>query len=365
MKKPMIRYKNEGPFFIALRREVKSYFSALRINKFANLNWYIKAVLLGILYMSTYAFMLIWGDNAGAVLIAYGILGALTIIIGLNIGHDAAHMAISPNKGVNNFFLKVFDVLGTSSKVWRMRHVYGHHPFPNVIHFDEDIAQSRLLRIFPKDKMEWFHKYQHLYAPIIMVLVYTLNWMFIRDFVDSKRKMIGTRKVNRSTKVGVLRLLFNKLFFLIFILGIPIWMHGHIGQFLLGYLIMHICSGLVVSVALVSAHIGDYQEFPVPDEDGLLPYSWGEHQLATTSDFCTDSWVFNSLFGGFNHHVIHHLFPNVNHIHYPALTQILRDTAKRFGIPYHCEQNLLKVFTSHFNLLKNQGFHAWQQEFDI
>jgi len=33
--------------------------------------------------------------------------------------------------------------------------------------------------------------------------------------------------------------------------------------------------------------------------------------------------------------VVHHLFPNVCHTHYPAIAPIVLDTCREFGIPYH------------------------------
>ena len=105
-------------------------------------------------------------------------------------------------------------------------------------------------------------------------------------------------------------------------------------------------------MALISAHIGEHSVYPEPNEHGEMPTSWVRHQMITTSDFATESKLLTHLFGGFNHHVVHHLFPNICHIHYPKLTEILKATCKEFGMPYNSTPTLLDAMFSHLKFLK-------------
>ena len=65
--------------------------------------------------------------------------------------------------------------------------------------------------------------------------------------------------------------------------------------------------------------------------------------------------LLNLLFGGFNHHVTHHLFPSICHIHYPKLTPIIAQTCQEFGLDYRHESSFLNAYFAHYRLLKNNG----------
>ena len=89
---------------------------------------------------------------------------------------------------------------------------------------------------------------------------------------------------------------------------------------------------LTIIVILLTTHMLEDSHFPDPDENGLMPYSWSKHQVLTTSDYATDSGIITHLFGGFNHHVIHHLFQHICHIHYPELTLIFHQQYSRHRV---------------------------------
>ena len=67
------------------------------------------------------------------------------------------------------------------------------------------------------------------------------------------------------------------------------------------------------------------------------------------------NWFLNFFFGGFNHHVAHHLFPSINHTHCTAITPIIKQTAQEFGLQYNHEDSFFNAYLSHFRLLKNNG----------
>jgi linoleoyl-CoA desaturase len=59
--------------------------------------------------------------------------------------------------------------------------------------------------------------------------------------------------------------------------------------------------------------------------------------------------------GGINIHVIHHILPQVCHVHYPALTNILKDVCDEFGLAYHENPNFFTALKRHYLLLKQLG----------
>jgi linoleoyl-CoA desaturase len=52
--------------------------------------------------------------------------------------------------------------------------------------------------------------------------------------------------------------------------------------------------------------------------------------------------------------VAHHLFPTVNHIHYFALTKIIKQTASEFNILYR-NRSLINILVEHMKFLKALG----------
>ena len=61
------------------------------------------------------------------------------------------------------------------------------------------------------------------------------------------------------------------------------------------------------------------------------------------------------LIGGLNYQVEHHVLPDVCHVHYKNLTNIVADTAKEFGMPYHVKKNLFQAIGDHIKMLRSLG----------
>ncbi len=353
---PSLKFKKDDIFFKYLRTEINAYFTATALTKKATSFWYVKAWSFITLYIVTYSFLLIYGKHISVLYACYATLGTLSILLGLNIGHDAAHGSISKNQSVNKRYAIVFDILGGNSYIWRIRHVYAHHPYPNVIGFDSDIKQSKLVRIFPRDAYLKFHRFQHIYTPILLIFSYTLNWFLIRDFQDFYVQRFGKKIIKKHPKGTFQKIVLFKLLYLSFILVVPLLSMGINRHLFFGFLVMNVFSGILISIALVSTHVGAHHEFPLPNAEGDFDHTWSTHQIATTSDFCTNNKLTNFFFGGFNHHVIHHLFPDINHVHYVNITPVLKKAARKFDVNYRTEENLFHVFKSHITLLKREGY---------
>ena len=97
----------------------------------------------------------------------------------------------------------------------------------------------------------------------------------------------------------------------------------------------------------------DKAEFPTEEEakdNSLL-----EHQLKTTANFSTKNKLVTWYTGGLNFQVEHHLFPTINHVHYPKIAEIVRKTAEEFKLPYNEYRTTVEALKGHFNHLKNMG----------
>jgi linoleoyl-CoA desaturase len=75
------------------------------------------------------------------------------------------------------------------------------------------------------------------------------------------------------------------------------------------------------------------------------------HQISSANDFHPFSTVANFIFGGFNCHVAHHLFPSVPHPYYPDISRIIYRNLAGKNIAIH-QTSYLGGIASHIRLLK-------------
>ena len=95
--------------------------------------------------------------------------------------------------------------------------------------------------------------------------------------------------------------------------------------------------------------------FPVPSEEGKMENEWMIHQLKTTANFAKNSKLITWFVGGLNFQIEHHLFPNICHIHYDKISDIVRATVEEYGLIYNCHKTYLEAVYSHYRMLKQLG----------
>lgn len=352
MIKPIYKKADSDDFFKKLQKEVHE--NVLNDKAIQRQN-VIKSFALLFAYFTIYFCILFWGDSLFSLFLLYILLGWSTIILFINAFHDAAHGALFKNKKYNHIFMNVLELFGSNSYIWSKRHLLLHHPYPNVQNWDTDIKQSDIVHIFPDSPLLNIHKYQHIYMWFIYPF-YTLNWLFIRDFKD----FFGTKdnyvkRILTIPRVEYVKLFAAKLFNLIYLVIIPILVLNHPWYIIFAaWITMHISASLLGVIALISTHVDENAIFPMPPEDGKLNITWALHQMSVTKDFSADSKLANFLFGGFTHHVAHHLFPGVAHTYYPKITPIIRRYANEYNLPYTCYP-VYQAIKSHYYLLKKNG----------
>jgi linoleoyl-CoA desaturase len=277
------------------------------------------------------------------------------ILAFINSFHDAVHGALFRTPRYNEWFSFLLELFGSNSWLWQKRHMSLHHAYPNIQDWDIDVRQSDMIRIFPNSPLFNYHKYQHLYMWLIYPM-YSLNWIFIRDLKD----FFGTennyvKRIYEIPKIEYFRMIVAKAFNLFYLIGIPMMvLHQPWYIVVAGWLSMHLVGSSLGVIALISTHVDDGAEFPTVPESGVMPTTWAAHQLRVTKDFSPDSKIANFLFGGFTHHVAHHLFPGVAHTYYPAITNVIRRYADQYGLPY-TSYPLLRAVASHSRLLRRNG----------
>ena len=340
------------PEFRRLRKEVDALVKSLESGKKPVIK--LKAVLFPLLYIAAYVTLLAAGENPWVFYLSYLSMGLLIIMNFLNLIHDAVHGVVFKNSTLNKIYLHFFDLLGANSFIWKIRHIRLHHSFPNIMNWDSDFEQSPLVRVFPHAKAEKFHKYQHIYLPFLYPM-YLFNWLLVRDFKDFFKKDTLVHKVAKIPKVEYVKLFVFKIVFIGYTLIAPKLVLGlGWGVILSGWGLMIFAASIFSLVVLLSPHANTHSEFPEPDPEGNLPYSWFKHQLVCTNDVTNDSFFIRFFMGSFNYHIAHHLFPDVHHSYYPEITKLLEKFAQEHDLPYS-KQSLFQSLRSHYQLLRQNA----------
>ncbi|MDB5197456.1 MAG: fatty acid desaturase [Flaviaesturariibacter sp.] len=341
-------------FFQSLKKSVDDYFKTNNIKKTGDWRLYSKALILVPLCLAIYIVLLTNTPPLAISLVLCAILGMAIGSIGFNIMHDACHGAYSSKKWVNTLFGYTLNAVGGNTFFWKLKHNILHHTYTNIHGVDDDIAQSKLLRQSPTQEWWPIHRYQHIYLTVAYSLTIFM-WAGVRDFEKYFKKKVYNTPISPMSWQDHVIFWVSKAAYAFFYIVLPIMMVGW-QAWLIGYLTMGIVIGVVISYVFQLAHAVEGPEFSaVGLEDKQIETEWAVHQIKTTANFAPKNKFINWYVGGLNFQVEHHLFPRISHIHYPALSQIVQDKCKEFGLPYHSFNTLGEAIASHVRLMKHLG----------
>lgn len=359
MKKKNIRFEraDQRKFFTTLNKRVNDYFRQKSLKKTGNFKLYFKTLIMFILLVTPYFLITIFNfhfalDFALCIIMGIGVAG-----VGMNVMHDANHGSFSSKKWVNKIMGSSIYLLAGNVYNWKVQHNLLHHTFTNIHEHDEDLEAGRILRFSKHTPWKKHHRYQHLYSILLYGLL-TINWSLTSDITQMiryrKQKLsVGTEK--SDTYMWSILILTKILYFIIWIV-LPIFVFDIAWyQVVIGFFVMHYIAGLILSMIFQLAHIVEKAETPTPNESGFMKNTWAIHQLFTTANFGTRSKFLNWFSGGLNHQIEHHIFPNISHVHYSKIAEIVKSTAKEFNLPYHEYSSIWIAIESHFNHLKHLG----------
>ncbi|MFK7921510.1 MAG: fatty acid desaturase [Bacteroidia bacterium] len=345
---------NKSDFLKTLRQKIRLYFEQSGNTRYGNQKVYFKAILIGLVFIVanilalTNAFPGVWG------LLPAGLIGLSMTGFLFNVAHDASHGAFSDKAHINRIMSHSWDFFGMSSYVWSLKHNLSHHSRTNVHGSDIDIEQGVLLRFEPHTERRWYHRWQHLYAPLLYAHFGFFAILF-RDFQMMGMHQFANKKIPQHPRSAWRSLLIGKLWFATWFALLP---HLLIArpwtEILLGQYITLTIAGIYAVMTLVVPHINRGNSFPLPSEEGIIEGSWAEHQVEATLDFAVDSRLAQWLTGGLNTHVCHHVFPNICHVHYRQLTRLIQETAQEFELDYR-SYRFGEIIRSHFKFLRDLG----------
>ncbi|RYD82866.1 MAG: hypothetical protein EOP53_02460 [Sphingobacteriales bacterium] len=275
--------------------------------------------------------------------------GFSMLLFAFNFAHDFSHGTVFKSRKLNSLcFIFIYTLVGAHAEAWKQRHITSHHFAPNVEDYDSDMEISNLIRVIPNSKYLAHHRFQHFYAPFAY-MTYSLFWIFIKDFVLLFSADEFTKKKGLKYHVSFW---LQKAVYFTYLLLLPLLFSPQEWYVVLGsFLLMHLLQSLFLLFTFFMTHHVEATFYPTTDDDGFITTSWLMNQIKSSNDFYPFSQFANFIFGGFNNHIAHHLFPHIHHIHYPKLNRILYKILQEHNITPN-QTGFITGALSHLKLLQ-------------
>jgi linoleoyl-CoA desaturase len=349
-----LTFGRDNVFQKELRRRVEDYFLKSGRRQRDCPAMYLKTTIILTVFTGLYLLLVFLAEAWWQTLPLAALLGLSIAAIGFNIEHDGGHHAYSNVAWINRLTAMTLDLVGGSSYVWRWKHAVVHHTYVNITGHDSDIDVGVFGRLTPHQKRLRFHRWQQFYLwPLYGVSV--IKWHLYDDFRDVILGRIGPIRMPRPKRWELVGFVGGKVLFLTLAFGLPLLIH-QIWIVLLFYVVTVGLAGVVVSVVFQLAHCVEEAEFPQPLEgSSSIENGWAVHQVETTLDFARRSRVESWLLGGLNFQIEHHLFPRVCHVNYPAISNLVEETCREFGVKYGEHRSFRAGLSSHFRWLRRMG----------
>jgi len=206
-----------------------------------------------------------------------------------------------------------FDMSLLSHRDWRVSHAISHHLYTNSFSDIEVSALEPIINFLPDKKNIVQRFFSHFYIYLAMFVSFPIEFMKRVFLVVSGQQDLLLENLLPVLQLIIL-LLYNDL-----ATSVSLW------------LLFHCTSGfwlIVTSVTTTHHHPELYHAGDVPREDT----DWGLHQVDTVRDVEKRSLAV--VLTTFGDHLLHHLFPSVDHSKLAQLYPALYETCKEFEEDY-------------------------------
>ena len=347
---------SQKAFVKALKKNVNNYFKENGISTKGNWRLFYKSLVMLSLYLIPFILIFILPVNIWIGVLLVILMGIGEAGVGMSVMHDAVHGSFSDKKWVNELFSYSMFILGSNILNWKVQHNIMHHSYTNVYGYDPDIDTKAIIRLSEHAPIMKYNRYQYIYAYFLygMMTLFKLSFDFVQ--LATFNRVGITKELGSNPAMEFLKLILIKIIYLLVVLGLPLLFTGYLWwQVLIGFGIMHLTAGMIMSTTFQMAHVVEGARQPLPDKSGVIHNEWEVHQLQTTSDFARNNLFLNWYIGGLNFQIEHHLFPHISHIHYRKIAPIVEKTAKEYGLEYNLKSSFGEAFISHAKRLKELG----------
>jgi linoleoyl-CoA desaturase len=349
-----LKFGTDRAFQLELRRRVDEYFRTTGRRRRDCWQMYLKTAILMASLAVAYLLLVFaaqtwWQSVPLAVLLGLAAAG-----IGFNIQHDGGHDAYSNHRWINKLMAMTLDFIGGSSYLWHWKHGVIHHTYVNVTGHDSDLNLGIFGRVTPHQRRLAFHRWQHLYLwPLYGFLA--MRWQLVDDFRRLITGRIGRHRIRRPTGADLVVLVAGKAIFFAWVFGIPLVFHP-VNAVLVHYGIAALVLGTTLATVVQLAHCVEEAAFPAATAGTRrIERAWAVHQAETAVDFARPSRVIAWLLGGLNFQIEHHLFPRISHVNYPAISNLVEQTCRDFGVAYTEHRSFRHGVAAHFRWLRTMG----------
>lgn len=341
-------------FHRELQSHAERYFSETGRSPKGGWRLWGKAAAIALWATASYVALVVLAANPWQATLSGLSLALAVAAIGFNIQHDGNHEAFSERRWVNRLMGLSLDSIGGSSYVWRFKHNLLHHSYTNLDGIDNDVDVGILGRLTPAQRRLSFHRFQHLYMWPLYATV-AIKWQFYDDTARILLGRVGPRRFPRPLGFDLAVFLAGKATFVTLAFVVPALFHPF-GRVVGAYVAVMSVVGLVLASVFQLAHsVEEAGHPPLPPEGARVPAEWAVHQVETTVDFARGNRLLGWYVGGLNFQVVHHLFPRVSHVHYPALSAIVESVSRRFGVRYAAQRSFRGAIASHYRFLREMG----------
>ena len=352
MKK--IAFPVRGEFKKIVKMRVDRYFVDRRLPHTGSWPMLLKTTIILTWLAVSYVLLVFFSASLLMAMITGFALAQGVVLVGFNIMHDGNHGSYSKRKKINQLMGFTLDLIGGSSLIWRQKHNLLHHTYTNVSELDDDLHTSGLLRLSPTQEWHPWHRLQHIYAfPLYSML--TLSWVIYGDLGKLISGQIGAYRLRETSAAEAAFFLLAKVFYLGYTIVLPLLFHPVL-YVLIGFVAIHLVIGSTISIVFQLAHTVEGNTFPRPDADtGAIHNEWAIHQVQSTANFAPGNRLITWYLGGLNFQIEHHLFPEISHVHYPAISRIVQETCRDFSIVYASHPSVRSAIAAHYRFLKSLG----------
>ncbi|MGN8247097.1 fatty acid desaturase family protein [Cellulomonas soli] len=265
------------------------------------------------------------------------------------LGHDAAHRQIFVSGGWNEWVSLVVVNLyaGMGLGWWQHKHTK-HHAAPNMIGTDPDIDPG--IVAFTPEAVEARR------TPVTRWLTARQGWFFypllllegLNLHVQGLRRVLGRRPVKRrGVELTFILVRLVSYVVLVFLVLPPGKAVAFIGVQLAVF-------GLTMGLAFAPNHIG------MPVVPRGIKVDFLRRQVLMSRNISGGRWV-DTLMGGLNFQVEHHLFPSMARPHLRRVAPLVRAHCEEIGVRYTSTTlaQAYRAVTSHINQVGRGGTDVW------
>lgn len=333
----------ETPLWKTLKERVNKYFDSTKQSSRGNNFMLMKSIALVLITYFTYYLAVIKGYY-----LLCPLVGICMAINGLAIQHDGNHGSFSKNYYINWMAGFIDDcICGGASIMWRHQHVVSHHVYPNDVHKDTDsYSNFPILKLNPALEPKWYFKYQHYYFPLVYC------WLGLSYYIEDVKNFLKAKYLHIPLQplrtVDQVTFWLGKFIFTMTMIIIPCYLHGWDGLWKY-FLPIELVGGEFLASTFVVSHNTEEIHYNFEGDD------WAEMQIISSANWSPKSTIWWLVSGGLNFQIEHHLFPGICHVHYPAISEIVKRTCNEFKVPYNSHPTFADIYWSHVEGIKRLG----------